>query len=260
MINNKKVFKNRKVNKIQSAPTPNLKNNVEGNTEENNTEKNNTNNTIEKNTKENNPEENNSKKNNTEIRGFKYRRERRKEVAKEERKKVRRSFFEWVTLFLVGILVGIGITKYLVFFINVPTGSMIPTINIDDRIIVRKIYKPENLKRGEIVVFLSDEDPKDRKEKPFIKRLIGLPGDEVIIKDGVVSVNGTVLKEDYVKNIEDTYDGKFNVPEGKYFFLGDNRTGSYDSRNWENPFVDKSKIMAIAGLRIAPLKNFGLLK
>ena len=75
----------------------------------------------------------------------------------------------------------------------------------------------------------------------MIKRLIGLPGDKVIIKDGVVSVNGETLQENYI-GTADNYTGEFEVPEGKYFFLGDNRYWSLDSRYWNDPYIDGSEI------------------
>lgn len=188
------------------------------------------------------------------------RKERRRRAVRNERSKVMKIIREWTILITLAIAVGVAISKFAFFMINVPSGSMLPTIQLDDRIYVRKIYDVNKLQRCDIVVFLSSEDPKDHKEKPFIKRLIGLPGDTVTIKNGVVSVNGIVLKEDYVKNVDVSYNGEFKVPQGKFFFMGDNRTGSYDSRYWKEPFVDKEKIMAIAGLRVFPLRSFGLLK
>ena len=87
-------------------------------------------------------------------------------------------------------------------------------------------------------------------------RLIGLPGDKIEIKDGIVFVNGDQLEEDYVKNIYD-YDGKFEVPEGKYFFLGDNRPHSNDSRFWKNPYIENRDIKGKVQFRFYPLKDFG---
>ena len=79
------------------------------------------------------------------------------------------------------------------------------------------------------------------------------------IEDGVVSVNGEVLQEDYVVNNDHFY-GKFEVPEGKYFFLGDNRPISHDSRKWINPYIDGKYIEAKAQIKVYPFKDFGSIK
>ena len=109
------------------------------------------------------------------------------------------------------------------------------------------------MKRGDIVVF--NFKPKD---EVFIKRLIGLPGDNITIKAGVVYVNGEKLEEDYVKNPEVT-DGVYNVPEGKYFFLGDNRAISDDARKWQNEYgityIDEEDIQGKAIIKVWPLKD-----
>lgn len=182
------------------------------------------------------------------------------EAIRKEKKEVRRIITEWAIVLTIAMSIGFLISKYLFFMINVPTGSMIPTINIEDRIYVKRVFNFDKLKRGDIIVFLSSEDPKDNKEKPFVKRLIGLPGDVIEIKKGEVYVNGNLLKEDYVVRKDNEYSGSFKVPQGKFFFLGDNRVSSHDSRYWKDPYVDKSKIMAKAGLKIIPLKDFGFLK
>ncbi|CAI3627530.1 Signal peptidase I [Clostridium neonatale] len=129
---------------------------------------------------------------------------------------------------------------------------MVPTLEVNDRLIVSNVYKPENLKEGDIVTFKCDE----YGDKLLIKRLIGLPGDTIEIKDGVVFRNGTELEEPYVKNNEE-YDGYFEIPEGKYFFLGDNRANSDDSRYWENPYVDRKDIEGKVQIRIYPFNEIG---
>ena len=83
-----------------------------------------------------------------------------------------------------------------------------------------------------------------------------VPGDKVIINNGIVTVNGETLEEDYLGTI-DTYNGEFEVPKGKYFFLGDNRYWSLDSRYWENPYIDGSDIKGKAQIKVYPWKDFG---
>ena len=163
-------------------------------------------------------------------------------------------FTEWVVPILIALVLAFLINKFLIFKVKIPSESMVPTLNVGDRLFVTRIYNPEKLKRGDIVVFHSDE-----KNEDMIKRLIGLPGDKVVIKDGIVTVNGETLKENYI-GTADIYSGEFEVPEGKYFFLGDNRYWSLDSRYWENPYIDGSKIKGKAQIKVYPWSEFGKIK
>lgn len=185
-----------------------------------------------------------------------------KTMKKEGRTPVHRFITEWILPILIAVIAAILLNKFVYFKIDVPSSSMYPTIAPQNKIFVRRVYKKENLKRGDILVFRSTEteDPVN-KEKLLIKRLIGLPGDKIEINGNEVRVNGEVLNEPYVVNKEtSSMEKTFNVPEGQYFFLGDNRPNSFDSRRWKNPYVKADDIVAIAGLRIAPLSNFGFLK
>ena len=161
---------------------------------------------------------------------------------------------EWVIPFIIAAIVAIVLKYFILYKVEVPTGSMIPTINKGDQIYVTKVYNTENIERGEILVFKSDE-----LNDTLIKRVIGLPGDEIEIVHGVVFVNGTKLDEPYVKNQQD-YSGKFKVPAGKYLFLGDNRANSGDARKWSNPYIDASKIEAKAQVRVYPFSDFGFVR
>ena len=144
-------------------------------------------------------------------------------------------FTEWVVPILIALVLAFLINKFLIFKVKIPSESMVPTLNVGDRLFVTRIHNPEKLKRGDIVVFHSDE-----KNEDMIKRLIGLPGDKVVIKDGIVTVNGETLKEN--------------------FFLGDNRYWSLDSRYWENPYIDGSKIKGKAQIKVYPWSEFGKIK
>lgn len=168
-------------------------------------------------------------------------------------KEIKKSNFfnEWIVPIVVAVILAILINRFLIFKVKIPSESMVSTLNVGDRLFVTRVYNPEKLKRGDIVVFHSDE-----KDEDMIKRLIGLPGDKVIINNGIVTVNGETLEEDYLGTI-DTYNGEFEVPEGKYFFLGDNRYWSLDSRYWENPYIDGSDIKGKAQIKVYPWKDFG---
>lgn len=159
-------------------------------------------------------------------------------------------FKDWVLPIISAAIIYFLLNKFVFFNVQVPTGSMIPTINIDNRAVVTRIYNFDNLKRGDVIVFYSDE-----LRERLVKRLIGLPGDKIEIKNGVVSVNGEQLQEDYVKN-KDNYNGNFEVPKGKYFFLGDNRPVSKDARYWINPYIDSSVIEGKVQFIFYPFSDF----
>lgn len=165
------------------------------------------------------------------------------------------SFFKsWIVPIVAAIAIAFLINKFIFFNVWVPTPSMVPTLNVNDRFIVTRVYNLENLKEGDIIVFHSQE-----LNQRLVKRLIGLPGDKIEIKDGVVFRNGEKLNEDYVKN-KDTYNGTYEVPKGQYLFLGDNRPNSADSRLWNNPYVDASDIEGKVQFRVYPFKDFGTVK
>lgn len=160
-------------------------------------------------------------------------------------------FNDWIVPIVIAVILAFLINRFLVFKVKIPSESMVPTLNVGDRLFVTRIYNLEKLKRGDVIVFHSEE-----KDEDMIKRLIGLPGDEVVINDGIVTVNGETLKENYI-GTADNYNGEFLVPEGKYFFLGDNRYWSLDSRYWEDPYIDKSEIKGKAQIKVYPWKDFG---
>ena len=160
-------------------------------------------------------------------------------------------FSDWIVPIVIAVILAILINRFLIFKVKIPSESMVPTLNVGDRLFVTRVYNPENLKRGDIVVVYSEE-----KNEDMIKRLIGLPGDKIVIKDGTVIVNNETLKENYI-GTADNYNGEFIVPEGKYFFLGDNRYWSLDSRYWEDPYIDASEIKGKAQVKVYPWKDFG---
>lgn len=128
------------------------------------------------------------------------------------------------------------------FRVNVPSGSMLDTIPLSTQLLIKK--DTSNLQRGSIIVFYHDDEL-------MIKRLIGLPGDVVDIREGVVYVNGVQLAEDYVSS-ENYFTGTFIVPDESYFVLGDNRGDSLDSRYWNNSYVNYSDIVGYAVYYIYP--------
>jgi signal peptidase I len=113
--------------------------------------------------------------------------------------------------------------------IKVESTSMLPTLRANDYVVVNKLaYKLSEPKRGDVIVFKYPPDP---TQIPYLKRVIGLPGDQVHIAGGRVSINGVLLNEPYIK-VSTNQGGDYTVPEGSLFVLGDNRNGSSDSRAW----------------------------
>ena len=159
---------------------------------------------------------------------------------------------DWLLLIFVAVILATLINRFLFFNIKVPSGSMYPTIKIGDKITVTKVYNKSNLKRGDIIVFYSYE----LKER-LVKRLIGLPGDAIVIKDkGQTFINGIKVEEPYVVYPENL-DKKFKVPKNKYLFLGDNRADSFDARRWESPYIDSKDIEGKAQFVLYPFNRFG---
>lgn len=176
-------------------------------------------------------------------------------IVTDKTSKKRSKIKEWIIDIAVVACVAIFVWQYVGYGVWITSGSMIPKLEVKDRLIVTRVHNPENLKEGDIVLFKNDEFG----DEILIKRLIGLPGDKIEIKEGVVFRNGEQLKESYVKNNE-KYNGTFQVPEGKYFFLGDNRANSRDSRYWENPYVNEADIQGKARIKYYPIKDFEILK
>jgi signal peptidase I len=113
--------------------------------------------------------------------------------------------------------------------IKVESTSMVPTLRTNDYVVVNKLaYKLGGPKRGDIIVFKYPPDP---TQIPYIKRVIGLPGDQIHIAEGKVYINEVQLTEPYLR-VSTNQGGDWTVPEDSLFVMGDNRNGSSDSRAW----------------------------
>lgn len=163
---------------------------------------------------------------------------------------------EWVIIIAVAFVLSIILRNYVVDTRIVPTGSMLPTIQLQDRLIVDRVYyKYDTIERGDIIVFEAPETAME--EKDMVKRLIGLPGEQIIITNGKVYVDGKALNEPYIEAPPDYEYGPVTVPDNSYFMLGDNRRASKDSHVWG--FVPREKVLGRVLVRYWPLDRFGKL-
>jgi signal peptidase I len=138
-----------------------------------------------------------------------------------------------VILFIAFALVFGFIRPFVIEAFYIPSESMVPTLEVGDRVFVNKfIYRFHEPKREDIIVFKSIGGSTEGGQEDLIKRVIGLPGDEISVQDGVLFVNGERQEEPYLnKRFPDTSSfGPMTVPKGEVFVMGDNRADSLDSR------------------------------
>lgn len=187
-------------------------------------------------------------------------------IDKKERHAKYRKIITGAMSWIKEIAVALVIVWFVLTFIaqnnQVKGTSMQPTVYANDTIIVNKfVYRFQDPVRGDIIVFPREENG---KEVYLIKRIIGLPGDVVDIKDGKVYVNDKVMEEKYITVETTTVDGQevfpIVVPEDEYFVLGDNRPVSKDSRWLSIGTVHRDDIVGKASLRVWPFDSIGVLK
>jgi signal peptidase I len=142
----------------------------------------------------------------------------------------------------------------------IPSESMFPTLEIGDRLIVEKLsYHSHPPHRGDIVVFAPPPQLQEQgylEEQAFIKRVIGLPGNTIEIKNGHVYVDRELLTETYIAEAPDYAMSPMIVPPDQLFVMGDNRNNSNDSHVWG--FLPQSNIIGHACFRFWPIDRFGL--
>jgi signal peptidase I len=137
--------------------------------------------------------------------------------------------------------------------IKVEGSSMEPSLHDGEFVVINRLaYRWAEPDRGEIIVFRYPLDP----ERRFIKRIIGLPGDDVSVSQGIVYINGIPLEEPYI-NAAPLYDGEWTVEKGRYFVLGDNRNNSSDSQNWGS--LESEDIIGKAVIVYWPLNDLGII-
>ncbi len=166
---------------------------------------------------------------------------------------IRSSIIETLDACIVAALLSLIIITFIVQAFYIPSGSMEPTLMINDRILVGKfIYRLETVGRTDVIVFRYPLNP----QRDFVKRVIGLPGERVQLKEGVVSIDDTPLSEKghTIRPDFGNY-GPVTVPAGQYFVLGDNRNNSEDSRFFG--YVPRANIIGKALFVYWPLSRIG---
>ena len=157
------------------------------------------------------------------------------------------------TLLLVAIIGGGG--HLLVRSVEVDGVSMLPTVHTGELLFIDTLsYHLHRPNRGDIIIL----HPPVNQSDNYIKRVIGLPGDLVQVKEGTVYINGDALSEPYIHEPHTYNWGPARVPRGDYFVLGDNRDVSYDSHMWPEPWLSGNEIVGRAVLAYWPLNDLHL--
>jgi len=167
-------------------------------------------------------------------------------------------FKEVISIVVIAFILAMILRTFVVEGRVIPTGSMLPTIQLQDRVMVNKfIYYFKDPQRGDVVVF----DPPEalNTNQDYIKRVIGLPGEKVEIKNGKVYIDDCPLEEPYLAEPLDYEYGPVEIPPDCYFVLGDNRNSSFDSHRW-NAWLTSDHIKGKAFLVYWPIQNISLLK
>lgn len=169
---------------------------------------------------------------------------------------MKKEIFSWIKIIVVAVVIAFAINNFIIMNANVPSGSMMNTIMKGDRMIgLRTSYWFSDPKRGDIVIFENPDYNENSKldDRYYVKRVIGLPGEKVVIKDAKIYINDseTPLDEPYLPEEWTYVNGSdeelvYNVPDGCYFMLGDNRNNSSDARFWTNTYLKREKVIAKA--------------
>lgn len=175
--------------------------------------------------------------------------------SEKDRKRIKSTWMsevmEWIVVIEVAVVMAVVLNLFILVNAIIPSASMEPTVMTGDRVFGNRLaYLTEDPMRGDIVMFKFPDD----ESKLYIKRIIGLPGETLEMKDGKIYIDGSdiPLEEPYLTVVPEGDYGPVSIPEGAYFMMGDNRNISADSRYWVNTFVYRDKIEGKAVLRYYP--------
>lgn len=200
----------------------------------------------------------------------------------EEKIDVKKELFSWIRLIVVAVAIAVVLNNFVLGGIEILSGSMENNMKKGDKLMgARFSYWFSDPERGDIVFFNYPVDDAKGIKNEFVKRVIGLPGDTIVIEDGKIYINGSdePLDEPYLKEewVDDNTGYHFEVPEGCYFMMGDNRNCSLDGRFWDEEaldegvaetqeeaeqfrYVKRKQIFAKALFRYWPLNEFRVYK
>jgi signal peptidase I len=161
------------------------------------------------------------------------------------------------------LVLALGLAFFIRTFVAepryIPSGSMLPTLEIGDRLIVEKLsYYSHPPQRGDIIVFAPPPQLQEQgfeQDQAFIKRIIGLPGNTVEVKNGHVFIDRQLLTENYIAEAPNYPMSPMVVPPGQFFVMGDNRNNSNDSHIWG--FLPRANIIGHACFRFWPIERLG---
>ena len=172
-----------------------------------------------------------------------------------------KEIISWIAVFAIAFTIAFVLKTKVFILANIPSSSMEETIMTGDQVFGNRLaYNSADPQRGDIAIFYAPDKP----DTLYIKRVIGLPGDKVVIDDAKIYINDSKesLDEPYIngKWTKETGYYEYQVPEGCYFMLGDNRNYSEDARDWENTYVKRDKIVAKAECIYFPFGHIKQLK
>jgi len=170
-----------------------------------------------------------------------------------------RSAIEWVAVIVGALVVALVVKTFLIQAFYIPSESMVPTLEIGDRVLVNKLsYRTGDVERGDVVVFARPGGPGADGIADLIKRVVALPGETVEGRDGQVLVDGEALDEDYLPpGVATTPFPEYTVPDDHVWVMGDNRGASDDSRRFKGVPLDD--VVGRAFVIIWPLPEIGFL-
>lgn len=177
-------------------------------------------------------------------------------------KKIWGSAKDIILIFVCALLLSLLIKGFVVDNRLIPTSSMVPTVPVNSRILVnRMVYYFGEPEFQDIVVFEPTDSTKQEVGRPddMLKRVIGLPGDTILITGSVLYRNGEPVDEPYISAPMDYEFGPVQVPEDCVFLLGDNRNYSFDAHLWSDPFVPIDNVKGKAFFMYWPLDDFGFI-
>lgn len=172
----------------------------------------------------------------------------------KEKSFILKELVQWICALIAAAALALFINNVLIVNAEIPSGSMENTIMPGDRVFGNRLaYLADGPSRFDVIIFRYPDD----ETQLFIKRVIGLPGETVMIRDGGIYINGSETPINDVETKEPMIGsfGPYTVPENCYFVMGDNRNNSKDSRYWINTFVPKENILGKAIIRYWPLNK-----